>query len=99
MNSVVLFTFFSYPFLICLLASSTTWILELHNGVDNRLTDKLITGAIMPALDFVEKEWRLQRRAEFKDKKESAGKGALIISGAHNQEKFFSNGTYAKHVN
>ena len=74
------------------LASPTIWILELQNGADNRLTDKFITGSIMPALDVVEKEWRLRRRKELVDKKEEAGKGALIISGALNQQKFFSNG-------
>jgi len=72
--------------------SSTAWIIELHNGVDNRLTDQLITQALLPALDLVEKEWRIRRRSEMQDKQKDAGKGALILSGAHNQDKFFSNG-------
>jgi hypothetical protein len=30
------------------------------------------------------------------EKRKDAGKGALIISGAHNQDKFFSNGEVLK---
>jgi len=73
-------------------ASSTIWLLELHSGVDNRLTDRLITEALLPALNLVEKEWRNRRRSEMHNKQKDAGKGALILSGAHNQDKFFSNG-------
>jgi hypothetical protein len=76
------------------LASPTIWIIELHHGVDNRLTHRLITQAFLPALDVVEKEWRTRRRAEIQKKQEDAGAGALVISGAHNQDKFFSNGTF-----
>jgi len=80
--------------------SSTIWVVELHNGVDNRLTDRLITQALLPALDLVEKEWRNRRRSEMQDKQKNAGKGALILSGAHNQDKFFSNGLdYASAIN
>ncbi|KAH9481638.1 Enoyl-CoA delta isomerase 3 [Psilocybe cubensis] len=68
------------------------WILELHHGVDNRLTQTLINKAIMPALDAVEREWRVHQRASVANKKPEEGKGALIIVGKKDQDKFFSNG-------
>ena len=78
-----------------LIASATLWTIELHNGVDNRLTAVLVEKALKPALDVVEKEWRKDwRAAQAKGKAatESEGKGALIIVGKRAQDKFFSNG-------
>ncbi|KAF9484344.1 ClpP/crotonase [Pholiota conissans] len=68
------------------------WIIELHNGHDNRLTHDLINKAMMPALDIVEREWRAQRRTAMEAKSVEGGKGALIIVGRRDQDKFFSNG-------
>ncbi|KAJ7028430.1 ClpP/crotonase-like domain-containing protein [Mycena alexandri] len=73
----------------------TIWIIELHNGVDNRLTPALIDGALKPALDAVEGHWRTQWRAvqqQENAKDKSGGNGALIIVGKRSQDKFFSNG-------
>lgn len=63
------------------------WIIEMHNGEDNRLTHDLINKALKPALDIVEREWREDRRSAKGD-----GRGALIIIGRRDQDKFFSNG-------
>ncbi|KAI0686433.1 ClpP/crotonase-like domain-containing protein [Cytidiella melzeri] len=72
--------------------SASIWLLELHNGADNRLTDHFINKAVLPALDAVERDWRqIWRAANAKGDKEGA-KGALIIVGNRNQHKFFSNG-------
>jgi len=68
------------------------WVIELHNGQDNRLTSTLIDHALKPALDIVERGWRDQWRAAQKAKDQSGGKGALIIVGRRDQDKFFSNG-------
>ncbi|PPQ63845.1 hypothetical protein CVT24_009058 [Panaeolus cyanescens] len=77
----------------------TLWVLELHNGADNRLTPTLIKG-VMTALNEVEKQWRSQVKAAVKAQaqernekkfKQEAG-GALIIVGKKSQDKFFSNG-------
>lgn len=76
--------------------SPSTWVLELHNGEDNRLTDIFIKHAIQPALDAVELDWRNGLRAaqqkDADDKAKEAAKGALIIVGNRRQHKFFSNG-------
>lgn len=70
--------------------------MELHNGVDNRLTHTLINEGLKPALDAVEKDWRELRnaaRAKADTAKDPhAGAGALVILGKKNQDKFFSNG-------
>jgi len=70
-------------------------VIELHNGVHNVLTLGFINDAIRPALDVVEREWRESLKAA-KAKGKSAspdeGKGALIIIGKRDQNKFFSNG-------
>jgi len=66
------------------------WIIELHNGPDNRLTHDLIEKGLKPALDIVEREWRAQRAS--KDISGVGSRGALIIVGRRNQDKFFSNG-------
>lgn len=67
-------------------------MIELHNGVDNRLTGEVINHAIKPALDVVEKQWREQWRPAQKVKGKDGAKGALIIVGKRSQDKFFSNG-------
>ncbi|KAG8904657.1 hypothetical protein FRB99_001377 [Tulasnella sp. 403] len=71
-----------------------TWVLELKNGPDNRLTDVMCQQVIPPALDVVEKEWREARRKalEADHPPKGAGGGALIIVGRLDQDKFFSNG-------
>ena len=76
-------------FLTCFLAKPSLWVIELHNGQDNRLTSTLINHGLKPALDVVERDWR-DRRRTVKDK--TGGKGALIIVGRRDQDKFFSNG-------
>jgi len=68
------------------------WLIELHNGEDNRLTTVMIDGAIKPALDAVEQHWREQWRPAQKVKGKEDAKGALIIVGKQSQDKFFSNG-------
>lgn len=59
------------------------------------MTLGFINDAIRPALDVVEGEWRESLKAA-KAKGKSAspdeGKGALIIIGKRDQNKFFSNG-------
>ena len=75
------------------IAKSSLWIIELHNGEDNRLTQTLVDQAFKPALDIVERHWRKQWRTAKRamDKPEEGG-GALIIVGKRSQNKFFSNG-------
>ena len=77
------------------------WTIELHNGEDNRLSNDLIDRALKPALDVVEREWRVRWRqaqtvAANKTNKEdiskSLGRGALVIIGKRDQNKYFSNG-------
>jgi len=68
------------------------WIIELHNGHDNRLTVDLVDHGLKPALDAVERDWREQWRTAQKAKDKNGGKGALIIVGRRDQDKFFSNG-------
>ncbi|KZS92657.1 ClpP/crotonase [Sistotremastrum niveocremeum HHB9708] len=78
--------------------SEDVWILELHNGEDNRLTDIFIRDSIMPALDHVEREWRQGWRSAQAAKDPKKGAGALIIVGKRGQDKFFSNGLDYKNV-
>lgn len=70
-------------------------MIELHNGVHNVLALAFLNDAIRPALDVIEEEWRKSLEA-VKAKGESVGldegKGALIIIGKRDQNKFFSNG-------
>jgi hypothetical protein len=80
-----------------LLAKPSLWIIELHNGQDNRLTVDLVDNGLKPALDTVEREWRGQWRAAQKAKDKDGGKGALIIIGRRDQDKFFSNGESFAH--
>ena len=80
------------------LASPLVWQIELHNGQDNRLTRAVLTEALAPALDIVEKEWRTEydaaRAVSKEGKKPDANTraGALVIVGKLSQDKFFSNG-------
>jgi hypothetical protein len=75
-----------------LVAKASLWVIELHNGEDSRLSFTLLTQALKPALDAVEKDWRTNLIPTLKSKDKSAAKGALIIVGKKSQEKFFSNG-------
>ncbi|KAI0768110.1 ClpP/crotonase [Trametes elegans] len=68
------------------------WVIELHNGADSRLTDVLLTQALKPALDIVERHWRENWRAGQAKGDEALCKGALVIVGNRKQDKFFSNG-------
>ncbi|KAF8656871.1 hypothetical protein AX16_002417 [Volvariella volvacea WC 439] len=68
------------------------WLIELHNGQDSRLTVDLVDHGLKPALDAVEQHWRENWRAARLAKDKSGGKGALIIVGKRDQDKFFSNG-------
>ncbi|KAJ7678537.1 ClpP/crotonase-like domain-containing protein [Mycena rosella] len=70
----------------------TVWVIELHNGLDNRLTPDFVDLAIKPAFDAVEAHWRDQWRAVQNAKDKSAGNGAVILVGRRDQDKFFSNG-------
>lgn len=72
--------------------SDAIWILELHNGVDNRLSEQFISYAISPALAAVETAWRTSWRESRAKKDKDGGSGALIIVGNRTQDKFFSNG-------
>jgi hypothetical protein len=73
-------------------AKPSLWMIELHNGQDNRLTQALIKDGLMPALNAVEKSWREEWRAAKAADVKNGGRGALIIVGRRDQNKFFSNG-------
>jgi len=64
----------------------------MHNGHDNRLTPELVNNGLKPALDAVEKHWRDEWRIAQAAKDKDGGKGAVIIVGRLDQDKFFSNG-------
>ncbi|TCD63572.1 hypothetical protein EIP91_005211 [Steccherinum ochraceum] len=71
------------------------WVLEMHNGDDNRLTHHFIQKGLLPALDAVERDWRrnVKPGPPTKDHRgKEGGRGALIIVGKRSQQKFFSNG-------
>ncbi|KAF8623726.1 hypothetical protein AX17_007422 [Amanita inopinata Kibby_2008] len=70
----------------------TLWVIELHNGQDNRLTVDLVDNGLKPALDAVERHWRQYWRSAQASKDKQGGKGALIIVGKRDQDRFFSNG-------
>ncbi|GJE94266.1 ClpP/crotonase-like domain-containing protein [Phanerochaete sordida] len=72
--------------------AKTLWVIELHNGSDNRLTHDLIGKAFLPALDEVERCWRRQWREAQRAEGEDGGRGAVIIVGNRKQDKFFGNG-------
>ncbi|KAG9121584.1 hypothetical protein FRC07_002403 [Ceratobasidium sp. 392] len=68
------------------------WVLRMHSGVDNRITSKMCSDVLVPALDTVEREWRSVWRAAKRNKtgvKEGA-EGGFVITGTG--DKFFSNG-------
>ncbi|KAK7032877.1 Enoyl-hydratase isomerase [Favolaschia claudopus] len=67
------------------------WVIELHNGQDNRLVPTVVE-ALKLALDAVERDWREQWRKVQGQKDKSAGRGAVILVGRRDQDKFFSNG-------
>ncbi|KAI0077891.1 ClpP/crotonase [Panus rudis PR-1116 ss-1] len=72
--------------------SNGIWVIEMHNGADSRLSIPFIDGAMKPALDAIEADWRNSWRASAARKDKSGGKGAVIIVGNRSQDKFFSNG-------
>lgn len=74
----------------------TLWVLELRNGVDNRVTETLIRHVLNPALDVVEKAWRDTKGTSAKTGAVEWAPGALIITGKLEQNKFFSNGARLK---
>ena len=79
----------------CTTATPKLWAIELHNGPHNVLALTFINDAIRPALEVVEEEWRKSlkaARAEGKSAATNEGKGALVIIGKRDQNKFFSNG-------
>lgn len=78
--------------LSCSIASSSIWVVEMHNGADSRLTADFIKFGMLPALDVVERDWRDAWRASKQSNDKEAGRGALIIVGNRGQNKFFSNG-------
>jgi hypothetical protein len=58
-----------------------------------------MTEGLMPALEAVEREWRLKRETALAKSQEAArdpqaGAGTLVIVGKRGQDKFFSNGTF-----
>lgn len=71
------------------------WVIEMHNGQDNRLTPELVNNGLKPALDAVEKHWREIWRVA---REQEEGRGAVIIVGRQDQDKFFSNGLDLDHV-
>jgi len=77
---------------------SSIWVIELHNGQDNRLIPALVDHGLKPALDAVELHWRNQWREAQNSKDKSGGNGAVIIVGRKNQDKFFSNGLDLSYV-
>ena len=76
-------------------AHEHVWVIELHNGVDNRLTEDVCVKALGPALAIVETQWRDAWRGPFYDKNDAekvGASGALILVANRKQSKFFSNG-------
>lgn len=80
------------PLLTITHPSPEGWVIELHNGEDNRVSERLLRQALSPALDIVERDWRAATKAAKKAGDEKAGAGFLVIVGKRNQDKFFSNG-------
>jgi len=80
------------PLLTLTHPSTSVWVIELHHGEDNRLTEHFIQKAIMPALDRVEAAWEKALDTAKANKDKEGGKGALVIVGKRSQNKFFSNG-------
>ncbi|KAG8804911.1 hypothetical protein FRC17_005832 [Serendipita sp. 399] len=83
------------PLLTVSKAHEHVWVIELHSGEDNRLTEEMCVTALGPALVMVEAQWRDSWRISFNDKNDTekrGGYGALIIVSNRTQNKFFSNG-------
>lgn len=80
------------PLLTITHPSPEGWVIELHNGEDNRVSERLLRQALSPALDIVERDWRAATKAAKKANDDKAGTGFLVIVGKRNQDKFFSNG-------
>ncbi|KAF8580264.1 ClpP/crotonase [Ramaria rubella] len=80
------------PLLIVSHPKPHLWLVELRNGLDNRLTAQFLQKAFLPALDHVELAWRNARKIGKEQRDPYAGKGALVITGNLKQNKFFSNG-------
>ncbi|THG97668.1 hypothetical protein EW145_g7571 [Phellinidium pouzarii] len=57
------------------------WIIDMHNGEDNRLTYNFINCALKPALDAVEREWRETWQASQVDAKSKSTSSSLSGSG------------------
>ncbi|ELU40717.1 ECH domain-containing protein [Rhizoctonia solani AG-1 IA] len=72
--------------------SPAIWVLRLHSGPDNRLTNKMCLGVLIPAFDIVESEWRSIWRAAKLGKTgvKDGAEGGFVITGTG--DKFFSNG-------
>jgi len=75
--------------------SATIWVIEVRNGVDNRLSGDVLR-ELSRLLNLVEEEWRSQWGAASKltniEEIKTGASGALVITGNIDQEKFFSNG-------
>lgn len=80
------------PFLELTCPKPHLWVIELKHGQDNRLTAEFISKGIAPALDEVERQWRARWGESQANNNQELGKGALIIVGRRDQDKFFSNG-------
>ncbi|QRV90228.1 enoyl-CoA hydratase/isomerase family protein [Ceratobasidium sp. AG-Ba] len=68
------------------------WVLRMHSGADNRISSKMCSEVLLPALETVELEWRSIWSAAKRNKtgvKEGA-EGGFVITGTG--DKFFSNG-------
>ncbi|KIJ56167.1 hypothetical protein M422DRAFT_219336 [Sphaerobolus stellatus SS14] len=57
--------------------SQHIWVIELHHGVENRLTKHFIEDAFHPALDHVEQAWRTQWKVAH-----ATGRTARNVRGA-----------------
>lgn len=72
---------------------SGIYLLSMHSTgavsgiMDNRLTPDFISKALLPALDYVEFEFR-----------KSGGAAALVFTGEREKNKFFSNGLQLEEV-
>lgn len=68
------------------------WVLRLHSGPDNRLTNRMCLDVLIPAFDVVESEWRSVWRSAKPNKTgvREGAEGGFVITGTG--DKFFSNG-------
>ncbi|KAM0749676.1 ClpP/crotonase [Meredithblackwellia eburnea MCA 4105] len=65
--------------------SKGIFLLSMHNLPDNRLTPSYIKHSLLPALDYIELDWRTSYSKGDKE-------AALVITGEREKNKFFSNG-------